>query len=1156
MDHLLAALNARIRRFAESGDPSSVLDPAALDEAARLWEAAQPADGDTQAVSVDVIAVLAYLHLARHEAPHHEQDQDELPTALSLFGVLADRAPERVPDHVWSLLADTWSEPSDDAERLTATGSAAFADYQRTWRPEVLDEAVTAFRDAVAVAPAGHRNLASYLSNMGTALRARFGLTGNAADLDAAIDAARQAVATALPDDPDLAAYLSNLASTLLAQFNRAGDSADLDAAIDAARQAVAVTPPGHPDLAAMLLNLASPLLARFELAEDSADLDAAIDAVRQGAAITPPGHPDLGSYYSDLGKSLHLRFELTGDAADLDAAIDAARQAVAVTPPGHPGLPGYLSNLGTSLRRRFERTGDDADLDAAIDAARQAIAVTSPGHPGLATALSILGACLHTRFERTGDGADLDAAIDAGRQAVAITPPGHPGLATMLSSLTNALFHRFERAGNAADLDAAINAARQAVAITPPGHPALAGYLTNLGNPLRSRFERTGDAADLDAAIDAAGQAVTVAPPGHPDLAGYLSNLGISLLARFGRARHGADLDAAIEAARQAVAVTPPGHPNLAGYLSNLGTALLARFERTGNNADRDAVIGYWQQASQVPTGTPGLRLAAARSWADAAAYAGRIHEAADGYQVAVGLLPAVAWHGLGRATREEQLAQWAGLTADAAGCAILDSRPELAVELLEQGRSVLWTQALNLRSDLTRLAGTAPELADRLDAVRAVLDSPLPAATPTLSQPAGDSAPPADRARDQHHAVDVRRHAAREWDDILAQVRTIAGFEHFLAAIPYPELAAVAVNGPVVIVNVSRYGGHALIVAADTEHVRVVNLPSLSLDAAADCTNGMLQALAGAADPRRTFQDREKDRRAILTVLDWLWDVIAEPVLTALGRTSTPESDSPWPRVWWCATGPLTLLPLHAAGHHPQLRTAASNSIDCVLDRVISSYTPTLNALARARQPAAPALVRQLTVGMPTTPGLPPLPAVRGELKVLARYFPPGEANHQLVESRATRAAALTAIADHSWVHLACHAGQEQADPDRSGFALWDATLTIADLAGQPTQGRSLAFLSACQTATGSVRQLDEAIHLAAAMQFLGYRHVIATMWTIADSPAPFIADAVYTTLTHSGKPDPGRTAEALDQALRSLRQLDPTNPLLWAPYIHLGI
>jgi CHAT domain len=342
------------------------------------------------------------------------------------------------------------------------------------------------------------------------------------------------------------------------------------------------------------------------------------------------------------------------------------------------------------------------------------------------------------------------------------------------------------------------------------------------------------------------------------------------------------------------------------------------------------------------------------------------------------------------------------------------------------------------------------------------------------------------ADSARYQADDVDGRRHAARNWDDILAQIRTTPGFEHFLAAIPYPELAAAAASGPVVIVNVSRYGGHALIVAAGIDHARVVNLPGLTLNGTADCANRMLEALANTADPQRTFREREKDSRAIQAVLDWLWEVIAEPVLADLGHTCTPEVGNPWPRVWWCATGPLTLMPLHAAGHHPRLRTTASDCTDCVLDRVISSYTPTLTALARARQLEAPALVRQLTVGMPTTPGFPPLPAVNDELRILARHFPPGEANHQLVESQATRTAALTALAAHSWVHLACHATQHQDDPTRSGFAVWNATLTIADLAGQPTQSRDLAFLSACEAAAGSVRQLDEAIHLAAAMQF----------------------------------------------------------------------
>ena len=45
-------------------------------------------------------------------------------------------------------------------------------------------------------------------------------------------------------------------------------------------------------------------------------------------------------------------------------------------------------------------------------------------------------------------------------------------------------------------------------------------------------------------------------------------------------------------------------------------------------------------------------------------------------------------------------------------------------------------------------------------------------------------------------------------------------------------------------------------------------------------------------------------------------------------------------------------------------------------------------------------------------------------------------------------------------------------------SGFALWDGPLTIADLAARPTRCRDLAFLSACESATGGVRHLDEAI------------------------------------------------------------------------------
>ncbi len=1155
MNRLLAALSARIRRPAGPGRARDLA--AAARDAERRMAAGFRAFGEYEQTGRPeaLAAALAAFPPGHPELPGYLSnlgnvlimrfleagDTAEMDAAVDAEQRAVDLAP---PDH------------PDLAKMRSNLGVALRIRFERAGDVADLDAAIDAGRRAVDRAPPGHPELAMYLWNLEVALLARFERAGDAADLDAAVDAGRRAVDLAPPGHPGLAGYLSSLGNALLRRFERAGDAADLDAAIDAGRRAVEITPPGHPGLALYLSNHGIALRTRSERTGDGADLDAAIDAGRRAVEITPPGHPDLAMYLANLGVTLLFRFERAGDGADLDAAIDAGRRAVEITPPAHRHLAAMLSGLGGALRTRFERGGDAADLDAAVDAGRRAVDLAPPGSHHFAGHLTNLQSALLARFERAGDGADLDAAIDAGRRAVEITPPGHPRLAMMLSNLAGALRARFERAGDGADLDAAIDAGRRAVEITPPGHSGLALYLSNHGLALLARFEWAGDAADLDAAVDAGRRAVEITPAGRPGLAGYLSNLEIALLVRFERAGDGADLDAAIDAGRRAVEITPPGHPDLAGYLLNLGNTLLVRFERAGNGADLDAAISSWQQGSQVPAGAPNVRLGAAEALGAAAADAGRMHEAAEGYAAAVGLLPVVAFHGLGRAAREEHLARWAGLAADAAACAVLDGRPEAAVELLEQGRSVLWTQALNLRTDLTRLVSHAPELAERLTSIRQVLDTPMPAADPLVSASADGTALAADGARrQQEEAADLRRRKAREWDDVVAQVRALDGFGHFLAAVPYPELAAAAAGGPAVIVNASRHGCHALIIDAGSEHARVVSLPALSLDAAVRHADTMLAALAGAAVPGRGLPDRERDRHAILDVLDWLWDAIAQPVLTALGHTAAPDPGGPWPRVWWCPTGPLTVLPLHAAGHHPRLRTAAARSADSVPDRVISSCTPTLTALIRARQPAAGTGVRQLTVGMPATPGQSPLPAVPAELKVLARHFPPGNGSRQLAGPQATRAAVLTAIADHSWVHLACHASQQHADPARSGFNLWDGTLTITDLAAQPTQGRDLAFLSACQTAAGSVRHLDEAIHLAAAMQFLGYRHVIATLWTINDSPAPHLADTVYTTLTQDGKPDPGSAAEALHYAIHTLRQTDPTNPLLWAPYIHLG-
>lgn len=95
----------------------------------------------------------------------------------------------------------------------------------------------------------------------------------------------------------------------------------------------------------------------------------------------------------------------------------------------------------------------------------------------------------------------------------------------------------------------------------------------------------------------------------------------------------------------------------------------------------------------------------------------------------------------------------------------------------------------------------------------------------------------------------------------------------------------------------------------------------------------------------------------------------------------------------------------------------------------------------------------------------------------------------------------------------------------------------------------------MSACKTAAGGVANTDEAITLAAALQYSGWRHVIATLWTVRDDTAVKIAGDVYPRLVDRGRLDPAGSAEALHHAIRRQRTLDRRRPSEWAPFVHIG-
>jgi CHAT domain-containing protein len=250
--------------------------------------------------------------------------------------------------------------------------------------------------------------------------------------------------------------------------------------------------------------------------------------------------------------------------------------------------------------------------------------------------------------------------------------------------------------------------------------------------------------------------------------------------------------------------------------------------------------------------------------------------------------------------------------------------------------------------------------------------------------------------------------------------------------------------------------------------------------------------------------------------------------------------------PHLKWCTTGPLTFLPIHAAGCYDEPRAR-------IFDYVISSYTPTLSALIKPT--ASTQFSGILAVGQAVTAGCMPLPGTVAELAQIQ------EKSGSLPFTRldgdsASSAAVLGAMKQHSWVHLACHASQNNADPTASAFHLHESQLDLASIARQPLKNAELAFLSACETATGDERLPDEAVHLAAGMIMAGYRTVIGTMWSIEDEDAPVVANNFYSHLLEGGVPDSLKSAKALHDAVGHLRaKVGEKEFARWVPYIHIG-
>ncbi|VDB91679.1 unnamed protein product [Peniophora sp. CBMAI 1063] len=300
------------------------------------------------------------------------------------------------------------------------------------------------------------------------------------------------------------------------------------------------------------------------------------------------------------------------------------------------------------------------------------------------------------------------------------------------------------------------------------------------------------------------------------------------------------------------------------------------------------------------------------------------------------------------------------------------------------------------------------------------------------------------------------------------------------------------------------------------------------------------------------------EDDSLSSDRLLEHLWDWVVHPILKDLGLERNVQGEAQ-PHITWCSTGPLTRVPLHAAGRYSEPNGPRAYNY------VVSSYAPSLSAFSRATEGLAKKASTSsvLIVTQPETPGQRPLRGTLQESRRLCQLLDDSRMQRNVLNhERATREAVRSAMNRHSWVHFACHGSQRRNDPTKSAFHLYDGPLSLSDLMQTVSDNAELAFLSACQTATGDVNNPEEAVHLAAGMLAVGFKGVVATMWSIGDADAPVVVEAYYKKLLElrtTGAVGSGETgaAYALHEAVKILRErVGEKNFFSWAPFVHFGV
>ena len=700
---------------------------------------------------------------------------------------------------------------------MTNLAKAVLARYDNVTRTYAdLDLTINLHRTLLAVLlfpspsrpPVDDDVQASYLSNLADVLGKRYNLTHNLEDLDEAIEL-RQEVVELSPPPPDVDHIdaLRILAQNLLIRHHRVKDMDSLNTVISLSRAAYAfgilndLTEVNEAAGRNYLRELATAICSRYRLLHQDEDLQESIELYEKLLQNQPV--EEQGSSLTVLSLLLDNRFDRYGNPEDLERAIAVLLQLLARRPSPHPERYNTLINLGGSLRTLFVQTGQKKHLNDAETFLREAIELlpehSEEKHDSRATALNNLSTVLLAKYEEGGNRQNLREAIRFQTEALKLESSSEEGFLSSLNNLVAAQFSAYEIPEDALQ-----------VLLTP--YKPTSSTEDPVAYPTSDEEQEAQDEieVDLNVTIGLCEEALDNAISTNPHYPAILNNLGNILRLRFQsnmrfqdkRESAKADLERAIQVLEQSLAIVEqryPQSPQFSTTCLNLGIAF---FQKASISSEDDAAASRYRDAgaalfkkgatsAYAPVST---KFMIAKTWAAQTEYYGH-PTALEAFSYSISLLPLLAALNAGLELRQQRLMggtrgasnenlRTDGLAIRAAGCAIRAGKLEEAIELLEEGRAVFWTQAMQVRSPMHDLETEYPDMAEKLRK----LGKGLEAGSFSSGSRVDGAATVGPGVEGEKGLLTAHAEAARlrrlnvEWEETLTAVRKLPKFEDFL--------------------------------------------------------------------------------------------------------------------------------------------------------------------------------------------------------------------------------------------------------------------------------------------------------------------------------------------------------------------------------------